>query len=149
MFYLSSSHILPRKCSDVLLLLVGSNLLQSRVEDLDLRQPIYQPGRQALIKNICDIEGGRAGGGGLNYWVYVGGENTNILAEPAGDGWQSVCGGEGGGGEVAPPPVGRGLYDWWQEINQVTLGNCSCVVPPPPPAPTMVQWKLSKPICWY
>ena len=42
---------------------------------------------------------------------------------------------EGAGAPPHPPPpttgLGRGLYDWWQEINQVTLGNCSCVVPLP------------------
>ena len=46
------------------LVVVGPPPVPAR-EDLDPRQPIYQPERQALIKNICDIEGGRPGVWGL------------------------------------------------------------------------------------
>ena len=88
------------------LVVVGPPPVPGR-EDLDPRQPIYQPERQALIKNICDIEGGRLGVGGLIIeFMSVG--KTQTFCPCRGDGLQ--CG--GGRDWRSPHQGGRGLYDW-------------------------------------
>ena len=88
------------------LLLDRPNLLQSWVEeDSNPRQPIYQPERQALIKNICDIEGGRLGVGGLIIEFMSGGKHKHSVR--AGRRWMR---GEGRG--LLHRYTERGLYDW-------------------------------------